>query len=49
MYCLDRFCKFMFFYYLIKLFLSLTGLDVVFTDFYDNLKGNNSIESPAVN
>jgi hypothetical protein len=39
MYCLDRFCKALFFYYIIKLFLSLTGLDAVFSNFVDDLKG----------
>ncbi|CRL03600.1 CLUMA_CG016511, isoform A, partial [Clunio marinus] len=42
MYCLDRFCKALFFYYMIKLFLSLTGFDVILSDFIDELKNNVS-------
>lgn len=38
MYCLDRFCKALFFYYIIKLFLSLTGFDIVLSNFIDGLR-----------
>lgn len=49
MWLLDRVCKAVFFYYMIKLFLSLTGLDVVFSTFLDDLKVNDSSKATVVN
>jgi len=45
MYLLDRFCKAVFFYYMIKLFLSLTGFDIVISNFIDGLKSSDSANS----
>jgi hypothetical protein len=49
MWVLDKVCKALFFYYVIKLFLSLTGLDVAVSDFIDEFKVNDSAKSSAVN
>jgi hypothetical protein len=49
MWVLDRVCKAALFYYMIKLFLSLTGLDVLVSNFVDELKVNDSSKSAVIN
>jgi hypothetical protein len=47
MWAVDKICKALFFYYMFKLFFSITGLDEVISNFMDHLKSNES--AAAVN
>lgn len=44
MWILDRVCKAFILYYFVKLFLSMTGLDVVIQDIVESVQKNDSLQ-----